>query len=158
VGLWPHTGLLYRLQDSSRPGETLSAPRKSCPSAILLIVCVHGFPREWTLTYGMPLVRIWASSVSISSGTLTTRFSFPSCSHDKLFMLFVCCKMKLSFKTEYVLIIWRPLWSSGQSSWLQIHRSPALFPALPDFPRSSESRTGSTQPREYNWGATWKKK
>jgi hypothetical protein len=31
------------------------------------------------------------------------------------------------------------------------------FPALPDFLRSSESVTGSTQPREYNWGATWRK-
>jgi hypothetical protein len=31
------------------------------------------------------------------------------------------------------------------------------FPALPDFLRSSGSRTGSTQPREYNWGATWKR-
>jgi hypothetical protein len=27
------------------------------------------------------------------------------------------------------------------------------FPALPE--KSSESGTGSTQPREYNWGATW---
>jgi hypothetical protein len=39
-----------------------------------------------------------------------------------------------------------PLWSSGQSSWLQIHRSPVRFPALPDFLRSSGSGTGSTQP------------
>jgi hypothetical protein len=31
------------------------------------------------------------------------------------------------------------------------------FPALPDFMRSSGSGTGSTQPREYNWGATWTK-
>jgi hypothetical protein len=32
------------------------------------------------------------------------------------------------------------------------------FPALPDFLRSNGSGTGSTQPREYNWGATWKEK
>jgi hypothetical protein len=31
------------------------------------------------------------------------------------------------------------------------------FPALPDFLRSSGSGTASTQPREYNWGATWLK-
>jgi hypothetical protein len=32
------------------------------------------------------------------------------------------------------------------------------FPALPVFLRSSGSGTGSTQPREYKWGAAWKKK
>jgi hypothetical protein len=48
------------------------------------------------------------------------------------------------------------LWSSGQTSWLQIQRSRVRFPALPDFLRSSESGMGSTQPREDNWGATWK--
>jgi hypothetical protein len=47
-----------------------------------------------------------------------------------------------------------PLWSSGQSSWLQIRRPGFLFPALPEK-KSSGSGTGSTQPREYNWGATW---
>jgi hypothetical protein len=31
------------------------------------------------------------------------------------------------------------------------------FSALLDFLRSSGSGTRSTQPREYNWGATWKK-
>jgi hypothetical protein len=46
-------------------------------------------------------------------------------------------------------------WSSGQSSLLQIQRSRVRFPALPDFLRSSGSGTESTQPREYNWGATW---
>jgi hypothetical protein len=50
-----------------------------------------------------------------------------------------------------------PLWSSGQSSWLQIQRSRVRFPALPDFLRSSGPGTRSTQPCEYNWGATWKK-
>jgi hypothetical protein len=46
-----------------------------------------------------------------------------------------------------------PLWSSGQSSWLQIHRYRFRFPALPDFLRSSGSGKVSTQPREDNWGA-----
>ena len=43
-----------------------------------------------------------------------------------------------------------PLWSSGQSFWLQIQRSRFRFPALPDFLSSSGSGTGSTQPREVN--------
>jgi len=43
---------------------------------------------------------------------------------------------------------WPPLWSSGQSFWLQIQRSRVRFPALPDFLSSSGSGTGSTQPRE----------
>jgi len=41
-----------------------------------------------------------------------------------------------------------PLWSSGQSFWLQIPRSRFRSPALPDFLSSSVSGTGSTQPRE----------
>jgi hypothetical protein len=54
-------------------------------------------------------------------------------------------------------LFWPPLWSSGQSSWLLIQRFRVRFPALPDFfLRSTGSGTGSTQPREDNWGAIWK--
>jgi hypothetical protein len=61
------------------------------------------------------------------------------------------------FKLYSVLYFSRPpLWSSGQSFWLQIQRYRVRFPALPDFLSSSSvTGTGSTQPREVNWGATW---
>jgi hypothetical protein len=42
------------------------------------------------------------------------------------------------------------MWSTGQSSWLQIQRSRVRFTALSDFLRSSWAGTGSTQPREDN--------
>jgi hypothetical protein len=49
---------------------------------------------------------------------------------------------------------WPPLCSSGQSSWLQIRR--LGFDSRHYHKKiSSGSGTGSTQPREYNWGATW---
>jgi hypothetical protein len=51
-----------------------------------------------------------------------------------------------------------PLWSSGQSSCLQIQRSWVQFLALPEFLMSSGSGTGSTQPHVDNWGATWMEK
>jgi hypothetical protein len=63
----------------------------------------------------------------------------------------------LKYLSQYVTV-GPPLWSSGQSSRLQIQRSRVGFPALPDFLRSSGSGTGFTQPREDNWGATWMKK
>ena len=52
--------------------------------------------------------------------------------------------------TKPVQIEGPPLWSSGQSFWLQIQRSRVRSPALPDFLSSSGSGTGSTQPREVN--------
>jgi hypothetical protein len=52
---------------------------------------------------------------------------------------------------------YRPsLWSSDQSTWLQIRR-PGFDPRHYQINKSSGSGTGSTQPREYNWGATWQK-
>jgi hypothetical protein len=50
-----------------------------------------------------------------------------------------------------------PLWSNGQSSWLQIQKSQVRFPAPPDFLRSSGSWTGSIQPREDSWSYVIKK-
>ena len=39
----------------------------------------------------------------------------------------------LKEKTEKSMVMIPPLWSSGQSFWLQIQRSRVRFPALPDF-------------------------
>jgi hypothetical protein len=55
--------------------------------------------------------------------------------------------------TIYNLIKLILIWSICQSSWLQIQRSRARFPALPVFMRSSGCGTVSTQPCEYKWGA-----
>jgi hypothetical protein len=59
---------------------------------------------------------------------------------------------------------WRELYHFLFFSWCNIIEDRLCcrvvrvrFPALPDFPRSSGSGTGSTQPREYNWRAIWKK-
>ena len=56
-------------------------------------------------------------------------------------------KSSLQFVSS-VIFFGPPLWSSGQSFWLQIERSRVGSPALPDFLSSSGSGTGSTQPRE----------
>jgi hypothetical protein len=55
------------------------------------------------------------------------------------------------------LVWWSPLWSNGQCSWLHIQRSGFDSLRYQIFFRSSGSGTGPTEPREYNWGATWKK-
>ena len=74
-------------------------------------------------------------------------------------LLALCSRVLLTPPLCFQLTIYGPtLWSSGQSFWLQIQRSRVRFPALPDFLSSSRSGTGSTQPREVNWGATWIKK
>jgi hypothetical protein len=73
-----------------------------------------------------------------------------------------CIAFTVSYKLNlyicYVEEIRPPLWCDGQSSWLEIQRGRVRSSALQEFLRSSGSGTGSTQPREYNLGAPWKKK
>jgi hypothetical protein len=51
-----------------------------------------------------------------------------------------------------------PLWSSGQSSWLQIQRSGYHSRRYQIFWEVVGLERGPLKPREYNWGATWKKR
>jgi hypothetical protein len=68
----------------------------------------------------------------------------------------------IAFITKIILrvsgTIFLDVTSGGQSFWLQIQRPRVQFPSLSDFLRSRGSGTGSTQPREDNWWATWMKK
>jgi hypothetical protein len=49
------------------------------------------------------------------------------------------------------LVLWPEFLAADPEVWVPL-------PALPDFLRSSDPGTGSTQPREYSRGATWEKK
>jgi hypothetical protein len=56
------------------------------------------------------------------------------------------CRFTKIYQKELLDTLQRPpLWSSGQSFWLQTERSQVWFVALPDFLSSSGSGTGSTQ-------------
>jgi len=67
------------------------------------------------------------------------------CHHGPAHQLLIWLERELKIVYDY---IWSPLWSSGQSFWLQIQRSRVRSPALPDFLSISGSGTGSTQPLE----------
>jgi hypothetical protein len=70
-----------------------------------------------------------------------------------LVFLFYLFSLPLSSYNMNESILRPPLWSSGQSSWLQMRRP--RFDSRHYQKKSSGSGTGSAQPREYNWGATW---
>jgi hypothetical protein len=86
---------------------------------------------------------------------IAVSFKISICSGNVLSLL-LSAKHLLSVRHSIlssVVSLWPPLWSSGQSSWLQIRRPG--FDSRHYQKKSSRSETGSTQPREYNWGATW---
>jgi hypothetical protein len=68
----------------------------------------------------------------------------------------ISTRSRIAMCVAFIARVWNRMYTgvpTASGSWLQINRSGVRFPALPDFLRSSGSGTGSTQPREYNWGA-----
>jgi hypothetical protein len=145
--LWCVSGLPYILSCIGPSIAVLHLPTD--PAQSVLVASLRSFPTPPFLL-GLALLRRvkpvaailkFHESISISTFSLRSKnFRGPDNS-TSVFVFFNRC---------------RPLWSNGQSYWLQIQRSRVRFPALSDFLRSSGSGTGSTQPREDNWGDTWK--
>jgi hypothetical protein len=78
------------------------------------------------------------------------------------FMLILQCwkliQAKESVLHYFLSSWWPPLWSSGQSLWLQIQRYGFDSRGYLIFWEVVDLERGSTQRCEYNWGATQKKK
>jgi hypothetical protein len=128
----------------------------------LIIVLQQEIPfgRPWTLTSvadrhtsrGVEPWK-WKSVMHFPHDKLQTDY-FPYMSTD---MLYSSPANRTEFQTFLVLFSLRhcknldrpPLWSSSQSSWLQIRRSRVRFPAIPDFLRSSGSGKGV---HSASWG------
>ena len=105
----------------------------------IFLQCIRVWNRVTCCTTALNLIRFF--------GEFLTRL-------PEVFLVFWFRIMKQSIFSVYCTV-----WSSGQSFWLKIQRSRVRFPALSDFLSSSSgSGTGSTQPREVKWGATWIKK
>jgi hypothetical protein len=68
---------------------------------------------------------------------------------DERFLDSIIFSDESMFQTASVAY-WSEFLSTDPEVWVR-------FSALPDFLRSSGAVRGSTQPREYNWRATWKK-
>jgi hypothetical protein len=102
-------------------------------------------------------------SLSLLSSTFTElQYSVP-CSEEHTIGLYRH-QSKSNLPSHNVLLIIilyyivPPLLSRSQSSWLQIQRSGFDSRHCQSFWEVVGLEQGSTQPREYNWGATWEKK
>jgi hypothetical protein len=69
----------------------------------------------------------------------------------RVYFKVISVKYVINNMPKYGTCIFIFLFDAGRKySWLQIQRSRVRFPVLPDFLRSSDSETESTQPREDN--------
>jgi hypothetical protein len=118
-----------------------------------------------------PLLTLWPRSVSklyrLSDRLLSTKLVPTSAdrgchmNYNNILPSLSTCAVPLGCRPKckqfsFLLGIpprWPPLWSSGQSSWQHIRRS-GFNSRHYQKKKVVGSGTGSTQPREYNWGAT----
>jgi len=126
----------------------------TCRSVIICEIIVH-------LLVIVQNKKKWLSC--FPHGTKEVKVPYEHCFISRVYRIFtLACFLTLSLslvnksmwqrcRSTFILVFswaWPPMWSSGQSFWLQIQRSRVRSPALPDFLSGSGSGTGSTQPRE----------
>jgi hypothetical protein len=104
---------------------------------------VHSNKRNTNTVDGLPYIRIQGCQVWTAWGHETHQDFWET----------LCVFTWGSDQVSNMCSFWPPLWSIGQSSWLQIRRPE--FDSRHYQKKSSGSGAWSTQPCEYNWGATW---
>jgi hypothetical protein len=112
---------------------------------------LHSLPQTLLpISYSSPpcLLKPPPTSCHLYSG-LCSICRMPANGWEGCSVCMVGIRQPTDFSSVYVcsLFFLTLLWSSGQSSWLQIHRSQVRFLVLPDFLRSTGSVAGSTRPR-----------
>jgi hypothetical protein len=115
------------------------------------------YPQPQLLAFNSNRSRLNARcSVTLCNSTVTKSKSKLCYERRSVEQSLSMTSINLGLKTRFLLLSfssWPPLWSSGQSSWLQIWWPG--FDSRQYQKKSSGSGTGSTQPCKYNWGATW---
>jgi hypothetical protein len=137
------------VHDSGEPGTAESGIQSG---SYKMLVCLVSYMLLWRVGSSSQSADRCISAIP-PPPQANPRLLFGAQTTDKMDARF--CKARVIVLTYRCLTVswWPPLWSSGQSSWLQTRRPG--FDSRHYQKKSSVSGTGSTQPREYNWGATW---
>jgi hypothetical protein len=127
----------------------------------MILFCDEEFTHDIVLLIGLTAeckqLSFWYALTAVQNGNIpmisvtTYKTTQSHIGEEEYCSNFECLKI---FKI-YISFYRPPLWSSGQSSWIEMQGSRVRFPGTTK--KSSGSGTGSTQPCEYNWGTVIKK-